>query len=121
MNGEKSDYIGYFSMKYQRLTYEYLMAVFLSFAYLFLIIYTMLNNQYLSLEIRLILLGMNLFAILIFNIGMRRVYIESISEIEKKMSQLMNVYYPGISKDLKEFGLVMKEISNILKGKEKKK
>jgi hypothetical protein len=121
MNGEKSDYLGYFSLKYQRLTYEYLISVVLSFAYLFVIIYTMLNNQYMDLYIKLVLLVMNLFAILLFNMGMRRVYMESIADLEKKMSQLMNVYYPGMGRDLKEFSLAMKEVADILKGKKEEK
>lgn len=121
MNGDRSEYLGYFSLKYQRLTYEYMLSVLLSFGYLFMIIYTMLNNQYLDVFLRIILLLMNLFAILLFNIGMRRVYIDSIVDMEKKMSHLMNVYYPGVGKDLKEFTLVMKEIAGIIRGKEKKK
>ncbi len=119
--GETSDYLGYFSLKYQRLTYEYLASVVLSFAYLFMIIYTILNNVTMDMYMRLALLIMNLFAILLFNVGMRRVYIEAIADIEKKMSDLMNVYYPGISNDLKEFSLAVKELAGIIKGKKKRK
>jgi hypothetical protein len=119
--GETSDYLGYFSLKYQRLTYEYLVSVVLSFAYLFMIIYTILNNVTMDMYMRLSLLVMNLFAILLFNVGMRRVYIEAIADMEKKMSDLMNVYYPGISNDLKEFSLAVKALAGIIKGKGEKK
>jgi len=118
---ETSDYLGYFSLKYQRLTYEYLVSVVVSFAYLLMIIYTILNNLQIDMYMRAALLIANLFAILLFNVGMRRAYIESIADIEKKMSGLMHVYYPGIGNDLKEFGLVVKELASILKGREKKK
>lgn len=117
---ETSEYLGYFSLKYQRLTYEYLVSVVVSFAYLFMIMYTILNNMQMDMYIRVSLLLTNLLAILLFNIGMRRVYIESIADIEKKMSGLMHVYYPGKSDDLKEFSLAIKELAKILKGKEKR-
>jgi hypothetical protein len=120
-NGETSDYLGYFSLKYQRLTYEYLASVVLSFAYLFMIIYTILNNVAMDMYLRLSLLVMNLFAILLFNVGMRRVYIEAIADMEKKMSDLMNVYYPGVSNDLKEFSLAVKELAGIIRGRKEKK
>lgn len=120
-DGETSDYLGYFSLKYQRLTHEYLVSVILSFAYLFMIIYTILNNLAMDMQLRLLLLVMNLLAILIFNVGMRRVYIESIADMEKKMSGLMNVYYPGVSNDLKEFSLTVKELTGMIKGRGKKK
>jgi hypothetical protein len=118
---ETSDYLGYFSLKYQRLTYEYLVAVIVSFAYLLMIIYTILNNVQMDMYIRVALLSANLLAILLFNMGMRRAYIDSIADIEKKMSELMNVYYPGKSDDLREFGLAARELTKILKGKEKGK
>jgi hypothetical protein len=121
MNSDASEYIGYFSLKYQRLTYEYLVSVVLSFSYLFLIIYTILNNFSMDMYLRLSLLVTNLFSILLFNIGMRRVYIESITDLEKKMSQLMNVYYPGTSNDLKEFSLAVKELAGILRRRGRKK
>jgi hypothetical protein len=119
VDGETSKYLGYFYIKYQRLTYEYLVAVILSFAYLFMIIYTIINNTFIDTYLRLFLLFTNLFAILLFNIGMRRVYIQAITDMEKKMSNLMSVYYPGVSNDLKEFSLALKEIAAMLKGKKK--
>ena len=120
---DASEYLGYFSLKYQRLTYEYLVAVLVSFAYLMMIIYTILNNIQMEMYMRVGLLMANLFAIMLFNIGMRRAYIDSITEMEKRMSELMNVYYPGVGNDLKEFGLAVRELVKIISGvgKEKKK
>ncbi len=118
---ESSDYIGYFSLKYQRLTYEYLVSVAISFAYLMLIIYTILNNVQMDSLFRVALLLVNLLAILLFNVGMRRAYMDSIADIEKKMTQLMHVYYPGKSDDLKEFSLAVRELGKILKVKERGK
>jgi hypothetical protein len=71
--------------------------------------------------VRVALLVINLLAILLFNIGMRKAYIESITDMEKKMSELMNVYYPGASGDLKEFSSAVRQLSDMLKAKEKKK
>ncbi|MEM5872088.1 MAG: hypothetical protein QW051_04400 [Candidatus Aenigmatarchaeota archaeon] len=122
MSNEKiSEYLSYFSLKYQRLTYEYLVSVVLSFTYLFMIIYIILTSTMIDVYIRLFLLFVNLFAILLFNIGIRRVYIASIVDMEKKMSSAMMIYYPGISDDLKEFSLAIKELAKILKLKEKKR
>lgn len=118
---DATNYISYFSLKYQRLTYEYLVAVGISFAYLFMILYTLLNNIGMDMLIRVSMLVLNLLAILLFNIGMRKAYIDSITEMEQKMSELMNVYYPGASSDLKEFGGAAKEISKMLKTGKKKK
>jgi hypothetical protein len=118
---ETSEFMGYFSVKYQRLTYEYLASVVVSFAYLLMIIYTILNNLQMDMVMRVALLLANLFAILLFNVGMRRAYVESIGEIEEKMSQLMNVYYPGTGNDLKEFSLAAKELAKMLRVREKPK